>query len=121
MNKNLNFILGVVLAGLFVCSLGVGVFHISILEILTGKASAEQAAIFFQIRLPRTLLACLVGAVLGLSGAAMQGLLRNPLADSGLLGISGGAVLGAMLALYSGVTAWGIWLLPAGGRGIAWP
>ena len=45
----------------------------------------------------------------------MQGLLRNPLADSGLLGISGGAVLGAMLALYSGVTALGAWLLPAGG------
>lgn len=113
--RSLNIILGTALAGLFVASLCVGVFDLSILKIVFGKASVSDSAIFFQIRLPRTILAMIVGMTLGLSGAAMQGLLRNPLADSGLLGISGGAVLGAMLALYSGVTAWGIWLLPAGG------
>ncbi len=103
------------MAALFFISLNTGVLDLSVFKILTGKASAPDAAIFWQIRFPRTLLALMVGMTLGLSGAAMQGLLRNPLADSGLLGISGGAVLGAMLALYSGITAWGVWLLPAGG------
>ncbi|MDR2334833.1 MAG: iron ABC transporter permease [Burkholderiaceae bacterium] len=58
--------------------------------------------ILFDIRLPRTVLCAAVGATLGLTGAAMQGLLRNPLAEPGLLGVSSGAALGAVLALYSG-------------------
>ncbi len=58
-----------------------------------------------QIRLPRTLLAVLVGGGLGLSGAVLQGALRNPLADPGLLGIGGCAALGAVLAFYWGVAA----------------
>ncbi len=61
--------------------------------------------IVFEIRLPRTLTAWLVGAALGLSGAALQGLLRNPLADSGVLGLSGFAALGAVLALAFGVVS----------------
>ncbi len=113
--KKIHWILTAVLAALFVGSLNAGALDISIFKAMAGKVSAADAAIFWQIRFPRTLLALMVGVTLGLSGAAMQGLLRNPLADSGLLGISGGAVLGAMFALYSGITAWGIWLLPAGG------
>ena len=96
-------------------SLSVGALDISIFKVLIGKASTADAAIFWQIRFPRSLLAMLVGAALGISGAAMQGLLRNPLADASVLGVSGGAVLGAMTVLYSGFTAWGIWMLPAGG------
>jgi iron complex transport system permease protein len=61
--------------------------------------------IVWEIRLPRALTAWLVGAALGLSGAALQGLLRNPLADSGVLGLSGFAALGAVLALAFGVAA----------------
>jgi iron complex transport system permease protein len=61
--------------------------------------------IVFEIRLPRALTAWLVGAALGLSGAALQGLLRNPLADSGVLGLSGFAALGAVLALAFGVVS----------------
>ena len=53
--------------------------------------------------MPRTVLACLVGAALGLSGAVLQGLTRNPLADPGLLGVSAGAALGAVIALYTGI------------------
>ncbi|RMF15928.1 MAG: iron ABC transporter permease, partial [Gammaproteobacteria bacterium] len=53
-----------------------------------------------ELRLPRTLLALLAGGALGMSGAALQGLLRNPLADPGILGISGSAVLGAVLMMY---------------------
>lgn len=58
--------------------------------------------ILWQIRLPRALTAWLVGAALGLSGAALQGLLRNPLADSGVLGLSGFAALGAVIAFAFG-------------------
>lgn len=58
-----------------------------------------------EIRLPRALLGLLIGAGLGASGAALQGYLRNPLAEPGLLGISGTAGLGAVIALYSGLAA----------------
>ena len=61
--------------------------------------------IVWDIRFPRALTAWLVGAALGLSGAALQGLLRNPLADSGVLGLSGFAALGAVLALAFGSIA----------------
>ncbi len=69
-------------------------------------------AIIFELRLPRTLLAILVGAALGLSGAAMQGYTRNPLADPGVLGVSSMAALGAVLTLYFGFAATTPWLLP---------
>ncbi len=58
-----------------------------------------------EIRLPRAVLALLIGAGLGLSGAALQGYLRNPLAEPGLLGVSGAAALGAVVALYTGLAA----------------
>lgn len=58
-----------------------------------------------EIRLPRALLAVMVGVSLGLSGAAMQGLLRNPLAEPGLIGVSASAALGAVLALQTGLAA----------------
>lgn len=61
--------------------------------------------IVWEIRLPRAVTAWLVGAALGLSGAALQGLLRNPLADSGVLGLSGFAALGAVVALAFGFIA----------------
>jgi iron complex transport system permease protein len=61
--------------------------------------------IIAELRVPRTVLALVVGASLGLSGAAMQGYLRNPLADPGLFGISTGAALGAVISLYFGYAA----------------
>jgi iron complex transport system permease protein len=61
--------------------------------------------IVMQIRLPRVILAVLVGGILGLSGAVLQGLLRNPLAEPGLLGVTGGASLGAVIAIYYGFSA----------------
>lgn len=61
--------------------------------------------ILSELRLPRTLLGLLVGATLGLSGAVLQGLLRNPLAEPGLLGVSAGAALGAVIAIYFGLAA----------------
>jgi len=65
-----------------------------------------------ELRSPRTVLAMVIGAGLGLSGAAMQGFLRNPLADPGLFGVSAGAALGAVLSLYFGFAATAL-LLPA--------
>ena len=57
-----------------------------------------------ELRIPRTVLAILVGASLGLSGAVLQGLLRNPLAEPGLLGVSNGAALGAVFSIYFGLS-----------------
>jgi iron complex transport system permease protein len=60
--------------------------------------------ILSELRMPRTVLAVLAGATLGLAGAALQGLLRNPLAEPGLLGVSPGAALGAVIAIYFGLS-----------------
>lgn len=69
-----------------------------------GDASSQQAIITGHLRLPRALLAGLVGAVLGISGAAMQGIFRNPLADPSLIGVTAGASLGASLMIALGGT-----------------
>ena len=73
---------------------------------LSGVGLEQAELILGQIRLPRTLLGLAVGAVLALSGVAMQGLFRNPLADPGLVGVSSGAALGAAIAIVGGA-AWG--------------
>ncbi len=71
--------------------------------IVTGPESAR--VIVWEIRLPRALAAFCTGAALGASGAALQGLLRNPLADPGVLGVSASAALGAVIAIYFGLSA----------------
>ena len=76
-------------------------------EIMTmmDRGDADLAwAIIGEVRLPRTLLALMVGGTLGMAGAALQGYLRNPLADPGVVGVSSAASLGAVLALYTGVS-----------------
>lgn len=84
------------------------------LSALTAWNHDPRWTVIFELRLPRTLLALLVGAALGASGAALQGYTRNPLADPGILGISSTAGLGAVLVLYFGLTSASPWLLPAG-------
>jgi iron complex transport system permease protein len=76
--------------------------------------SRQEAAILWQLRLPRVVLGGLVGAMLALAGAAYQGVFRNPLADPYLLGAAAGAGLGATLAIAYGpdTTAWPVDLLP---------
>ena len=71
--------------------------------------------IFLELRVPRALLGILVGAALGLAGAAMQAYLRNPLADPGSLGVSSGAALGAVLSIFFGVAGLHPWVLPLAG------
>ena len=77
---------------------------------LFGGADAPTRVILWEIRLPRALAAYVVGAALGLSGAALQGLLRNPLADPGVLGVSASAALAATVTLYYGIA--GAWAAP---------
>ncbi len=80
-----------------------------------GDNASTAALILAEIRLPRALIAALVGASLGLAGAVMQGLLRNPLASPGLVGSASGAAFGAVIALYFGLEAVFALALPAGG------
>jgi iron complex transport system permease protein len=75
------------------------------LAALTGHGDPIAQIIVTELRLPRALLALLVGAMLGLSGASLQGYLRNPLAEPGVLGVSNAAALGAVVALYFGLAA----------------
>ncbi len=78
-------------------------------------AGDAGAVIFTQIRLPRAILALVVGGSLGLAGAALQGLLRNPLAEPGVLGASSGAALGAVVAFYFGFAQLSTLALPFAG------
>jgi len=77
-----------------------------------GGAEAGDQQVVWSIRLPRALAALLVGAALGLSGASLQGLLRNPLAEPGVLGVSVTASLMATFSLYYGLVAINPWILP---------
>jgi iron complex transport system permease protein len=106
----------VVLLG--VVSIAVGrvplAFLQTVQQVLTGERTTE-ALILGEIRVPRAILAALVGAALGGAGAAMQGLLRNPLAEPGILGVSASAGLGAVVVLYFGLTQVFAFALPIGG------
>ncbi|MCP5198614.1 MAG: iron ABC transporter permease [Gammaproteobacteria bacterium] len=107
-----------VCALLFVAALCVGpvpTAPLALPRLLWGDPGDPLSVIVRELRLPRALLAVLVGASLGLSGAALQGLLRNPLAEPGLLGISGCAALCAVLVFYSGLAGHDAWVLPAAG------
>lgn len=101
--------LALVVAGL--ASIGSGATGVSLSDMLDGLTERE-ALILWDIRLPRLAMGALVGAALAVSGALMQGLFRNPLADPGIVGVGAGAGLGAVLAIVLGgllpatVAAW---------------
>lgn len=105
---------------LFLLALSLGPTVLSTAELwqaLSQSDASIQRLIVTEIRLPRALLAGTVGAALGLAGAALQGLFRNPLAEPGLVGISACASLGAIIALYYGLSAWAWFVLPLLGIG----
>ena len=98
--------LWLVLFGLAAASLLCGRVWLSPAQVLHGLVSPHPnlaGLIVVELRLPRTVLAIVMGAALGLSGAALQGLTRNPLAEPGLLGATAGAALGAVVAIYFGL------------------
>jgi iron complex transport system permease protein len=99
------------IAVMIACSM-IGPEKVSLSAVFSGPGSPTTSnpdyEIFIRIRLPRILLACLVGAALACSGVVFQALLRNPLADPYILGISSGAGLGTMIAVISGLN-WTLW------------
>ena len=95
------------LAGMFIIAMITGAAHISLHDVwlgVTTQATGEKATIIREIRLPREIAAILVGSALAVSGAIMQGLTRNPLADPGLLGLTAGA--NAALAVSVAIFPW---------------
>lgn len=113
------------LAGAAIAGLAIGAVPLSPREVLAalfGQAiESRHETILFHLRLPRVLLAGLVGAALGISGAVMQGLFRNPLADPSLIGVSAGATVAAasVIVLTGGIlpASWQPVLLPLGAFG----
>lgn len=96
----------VLLLGISLVSLGTGAAGLRLADLLHAALTAELAprdqVILFSIRLPRLAMGVLIGAALAVSGALMQGLFRNPLADPGIVGVGAGAGLGAVLAIVLG-------------------
>ena len=97
----LHLSLAAVVIALFALSLSVGPAGFARLWHMSGP----MPLILWEIRLPRAILAVFIGAGLGLSGAAMQGYLRNPMAEPGILGVSGMAALGAVISIHFGLAA----------------
>ncbi len=116
MIKNYNFILiglSLLLLIVMIASICIGAVHIrpsqlwSMIAYHTGlidqpEYTSQQLTVLFNLRLPRVLSGALIGAALAISGAAIQGLFRNPLAEPGLIGISSGATLSAALMIVYG-------------------
>jgi iron complex transport system permease protein len=118
MNRTaLNAGLALLALALMIASLLSGPAGLGPIESLRALVSGGDDAamlIMHEIRLPRALLAALVGFSLGVSGAALQGFLRNPLAEPGIIGVSASAALGAVLMFYTGVAGASLLALPAG-------
>jgi iron complex transport system permease protein len=116
--------LGLLLAGAVLLNLVIGAVRVpptAVLGILLDHAgistgldfTRQQEAVVWNIRVPRTLLALVVGAGLATAGCALQGIFRNPLADPGIIGVSSGAALGAVGIIILGVAPLGAWSTPA--------
>ena len=105
---------------LFAASTAIGYAPLDLVAAFGDWAAGRESVariVLVELRLPRALVGALVGFSLGIVGAAMQGLLRNPLADPGIIGISAAAALGAVLSFYSGLAGAFALALPLGGIG----
>jgi len=116
--RQLCLLLSLLMLLLFIASVAIGRDHLPLVAAIKDVVSGNDsiyAVIVNQIRLPRALIALFAGATLGLCGAAMQGLLRNPLASPGLVGSASGAAFFAVLVLYFGTSATPSFVLPIAG------
>ena len=93
----LTFLISLIVSAILAVT--IGSFKISVFDLLLGRLDELGSTILYTIRMPRVILAAFVGASLAISGACLQGLFRNPLADPGLIGVSAGAALGAAFAI----------------------
>jgi iron complex transport system permease protein len=111
-------VLGLTTVALTLASIAIGYAPFDVpaafADLVAGRTTLP-ALVLWELRIPRALLGALVGFSLGLTGAAMQGYLRNPLADPGILGISSAAALGAVIVFYSGLAGTFSLALPFGG------
>lgn len=106
----LFILLGLIMVVAFGLSLSLGQIHLAPMDVLQALAAmmgwsespGQAALVLEQLRLPRALMGAAAGAILAVSGVAMQGLFRNPLADPGLIGVSSGAALGAAMVIVFG-------------------
>lgn len=118
MPRILIALLALMILALFVLSLAVGPAGIGargLIDLAAGHGTEAARIIVIEVRLPRAVLALLIGAALGLAGAVLQGYLRNPLAEPGLIGVSAAGALGAVMTLYTGIAASFALALPLGG------
>ncbi|MEM0150282.1 MAG: iron ABC transporter permease [Thermoplasmata archaeon] len=114
-DKILLLISVVILFISFIISLGIGAVSIPFMDVISrvfDPGNDPYSIIIWQLRMPRILLAALVGASLAVSGAVMQGLFRNPLADPYVTGTASGAALGATISMFFGFVFLNIFFLP---------
>ncbi len=117
-------LLAALLAASLLVSVSFGAVDITLgqtLDILFRGAEdgSWEGTVLLDIRLPRALVGLMVGGGLALCGTVMQGIFRNPMADPGVLGVTSGAALGAVLALYTGLADAGPWMIPLAAFAIA--
>ena len=115
MTRTVNLTLAAALVAAILAALLLGSVSLSPLRVLSAlglHGDPGDALVVWQIRLPRALAAAMVGAALGMSGAALQGLLRNPLAEPGILGVSATSALFATFVLFFGLAGIGPLVLP---------
>lgn len=115
MRRGIFLVLGLLVLAMCAGSLSVGPAEVGAgesLRALVAGGDGPLTMVMREIRLPRMILGLAIGASLGLSGAAMQGYLRNPLAEPGLIGVSASAALGAVLAIHTGLAAAFVLALP---------
>lgn len=113
-------LLAIALVVVTFAALAIGAFPVSLSQIwgsivhgITGQDQVDTAgSVLWDIRMPRVLLAIVVGASLASAGAIMQGIFANPLAEPAIVGVSSGAAVAAVVAIFLGLTALGTWMLP---------
>lgn len=118
MNRGLLTLLALLMLAGFLASLAFGPVAIDLgaaLRAVFGDGPEALRLIVLEIRLPRTILALAIGAALGIAGAALQGYLRNPLAEPGVIGVSAAGALGAVIVFYFGLVRVFPLALPLGG------
>jgi iron complex transport system permease protein len=116
--RGLVAILLILMVATFACSLALGYAPLNLPQAVHDVIHGETtlaALVLLELRIPRAVLGLIVGFSLGLTGAAMQGLLRNPLAEPGITGVSGAAALGAVIIFYFGLAGLSPLALPLGG------